>query len=190
MRAFIAIELPQEVRAVLARLQERLATAKADVKWTQGNDLHVTMRFLGDIDEAQRQGVEALLERVAQEQEPFTLSVGGAGAFPSIEAPRVIWAGLAEGGDCVRRLAEAIEREGVAIPLRREERSLSAHITLGRARSSKGLKALAQQMRGVAWQAPAPWRVTTLTLYQSVLTPTGPRYTVLAEAPLGARRSR
>ena len=99
-------------------------------------------------------------------------------------APRVIWAGLSTGKDVVTRLADAIEREGEALAFTKDDRPFSAHVTLGRVRSPKHRHALVQALQECVWKAPAPWRVTSLTLYQSVLGSDGPTYSVLEDAPL------
>jgi 2'-5' RNA ligase len=184
MRTFIAVELPQTVRAGLVTLQGELAKAQADVKWVEPENLHLTLKFLGEITDEQRQAIESLLKRVADHEEPFTLGLGGVGAFPSVTAPRVIWVGLGEGEEPVARVAQMIEEGGRAIGLRREERPFATHLTLGRVRSSRRRTALAQLLRETTWEPPSPWRVTSITLYQSVLGPGGPRYTVLADIPL------
>jgi len=185
MRAFLGLALPEEVRASLAALQRRLAASQADVKWVEPSNLHVTLTFLGDISDVQRQAVERLTARVAGGDAPFELGLGSLGAFPSLEAPRVVWVGLTDGAKRLAHLADAIEREGGALSLRREERAFSPHLTIGRVRSSQRREALAQQLRTAAWQPPPPWRVSSVTLYESVLGSVGPRYTVLAELPLG-----
>ena len=187
MRAFVAVDLPAHVRSALAELQQDLARSNADVKWVEPPNLHVTLKFLDEITDDERRTIEAMLRRIAEQEEPFTLGVREPGAFPSASAPRVLWVGLAEGRERVQRMAEAIEREGAAIPLPREARPFAAHVTLGRMRSPRHRQALAQRLRDTAWRAPDPWRVTTLTLYQSVLGSGGPRYTVLADVPLGGR---
>ena len=184
MRAFLAIDLPAEIRATLQSLQRELGQSRADVTWVEAAQLHVTLKFLDEIDERQRAAVEDLLGRVARCERPFTLGFGSLGAFPSAEAPRVIWVGLAEGADVVVRVAEAIEREGAQIPLRSDERQYVPHVTLGRVGSPNRRERLVQRIRTVAWTIPSPWRVASLALYQSVLTSTGPRYTLLAEVPL------
>ncbi|MBI3321626.1 MAG: RNA 2',3'-cyclic phosphodiesterase [Candidatus Omnitrophica bacterium] len=189
MRAFIGIALPDDIRGALAVLQQELAGAQADVRWVLASHLHVTLKFLGEMTDAQRQAVEALLERVAARESAFLLGLSGAGAFPSIQAPRVVWVGLSEGREAVARIGQAIEDEIRLIGLRREDRPLTPHLTLGRVRSSKRRSALTQRLQESAWEVPSPWRVTSLTLYQSVLGSAGPRYTVLAEVPLrGVRR--
>lgn len=187
MRAFVAVDLPAHVRSALAELQQDLARSNADVKWVEPPNLHVTLKFLGEITDDERRAVEALLQRVAGETPPFALTLEELGAFPSVAAPRVLWVGIREGKEPVVRMAEAIEREGAAIPLPRDARPFAAHVTLGRVRSPRHRQALAQRLRDAAWRAPDPWEVTTLTLYQSVLGPAGPRYTVLADVPLSGR---
>ena len=186
MRAFLGISLPENVRNTLKALQDELAAARADVKWVLPEQLHVTLKFLDEVSDDQRRALESLLRRIAVDEEPFLLGMGGLGAFPSLESPRVIWVGLTEGHERLARLAEVIGREGAALQLRREERPFSAHLTLGRVRSSRGVAALTQRLRATSWQPPAAWRVDAVTLYQSVLTPAGARYTVLADIPLGA----
>ena len=185
MRAFIAIALPAEVREALGRLQQDLAASRADVKGVEREHLHVRLKFLGEITDAQRRDVEARLGRIAGEEAPFLLSVRDLGAFPSAAAPRVLWVGLAEGRERVQRMAEAIEHGGAALGLAKEDRPFAAHVTIGRVRSGRRRQQLARGLQDVAWQPPAPWRVTSLALYQSVLGSGGPRYTVLAELPLG-----
>ena len=185
MRAFVGISLPGHVRDALEQLQQALQAAQAGVKWVEPSNLHVTLKFLDEITEEQRQAVEAMLARIAANEPSFQLGVEGVGAFPSLTSPRVIWVGLAAGKETATRIAEAIEREGAKISLRKEERPFSPHLTLGRVRSPRHRQQLAQQLREVAWHPPAAWQVSSLTLYQSVLSSTGPHYTVLADFPLG-----
>ena len=183
MRAFLAVTLPADVQACLSRLQETLAESRADVKWVEPANLHVTLKFLDEISEAQRHEVEALVARIVHDQPPFLLGLTAPGAFPSFDSPRVLWVGLGEGKETVARLADAIERDAATLGLRREERPFAAHVTLGRARSPRARQALVQRLRAGAWQPPPPWRVASLTFYQSVLGSDGPRYSVLAEFP-------
>lgn len=186
MRAFIGIPLPLSVREQLRDLQAQLAAAKADVKWVEAENLHVTVKFLGEITDAEREAVEELLRRVATHETPFSLGMAGIGAFPSLSSPRVVWVGLREGAERASRLAQAIDDAGAAIPLRREGRPFAAHVTLGRVRSLRGRARLVERLRTATWSSPPPWQVQAFTLYQSVLSALGPRYTPLAEFALGA----
>jgi 2'-5' RNA ligase len=186
MRAFIALTLPDEVRRSLAALQRELAAAGADVKWVEPANLHVTLKFLGEVTDEQRRAVEQLLGDVVCGEAAFTLGLDRVGAFPSFSSPRVVWVGLGEGKERAVRIAERIEESYGSLGLPKEERPFAAHVTLGRVRSPHRLPPLARAVHECAWRKPAPWTVTVLTLYQSVLGSDGPRYTVLAEAPLGS----
>ena len=188
MRAFIGIGLSDDARAALARLQGKLGESGADVKWAAPALLHVTLKFLDEITEAQRQSVETLLRRLAEGEQVFTLGLAGVGAFPSVRAPRVVWVGLSEGRDALARIAATIETGGRAIGVRREERPFSPHLTLGRVRSPRSLAALTQRLGAIEWPPPPPWRVASLRLYHSVLGSGGPTYTVLGEFPLRSLR--
>src|SRR3989338_5448798 len=156
MRAFIGISLPDAVRSSLASLQRQLSESGADVKWVEPANLHVTLKFLDEITDEQRRRVEELLTRVAGGEGAFTLGLKQVGAFPSTSSPRVLWVGLEEGRDAAMRIAQAIEQEGQAISLRREERPFAAHVTLGRVRSPRRRNVLAQQLQQVRWEPPAP----------------------------------
>ena len=186
MRAFLALTLPDEVTRSLAALQRELAAAGADVKWVEPPNLHVTLKFLDEITEEQRRAVEVLLAEVGRDETAFALGLDRAGAFPSLSSPRVVWVGLGEGKERAIRLAERLEHDCGGLGFRKEERSFAAHVTLGRVRSSRRLPLLSRALRECAWRPPAPWTVTALTLYQSVLGSDGPRYTVLTEIPLGS----
>lgn len=183
MRAFIALSLPLDVQAALACLQTTLRASGADVAWVAPNRLHVTMKFLDEITEAQQRSVEALLCQVASREAPFALGLEGVGAFPSVAAPRVLWASISEGKDAVVRLASAIEDGAADASLPKEERPFAAHVTIGRVRSPTYRQELSRALQEVAWPPPPPCRIAALTLYQSVLSSSGPTYTVLSEFP-------
>ena len=184
MRAFVAVGLPTEVRVALAGLQQRLAASRADVKWVEPANLHLTLKFFAEISELQRAGVEALLRRIAGAQRRFTMRLGVLGAFPAMTAPRVLWVGCDDGQDTLRRIAGQIEEGAAALQLPREEHPFAAHLTIGRVRSPRGRADLVRALQAASWTPPPAWPVTALTLYQSVLGPQGPTYTALADAPL------
>lgn len=177
MRAFLAVEIPREIHAHLALLQSQLAQTRADVKWTEEANLHVTMRFLGEITDQQRQDLEETLHGVASHHHATTVQLAGVGAFPSIASPRVLWVGVGAGKDVLTTIAGEVEQGVVSLGLPREEHPFSAHVTLGRVRSSKHRAALVAAMRALTWTPPPPFTATHLTLFQSILTSSGPVYT-------------
>lgn len=186
MRAFIALELPEPVRAALADLQSQLAQSGADVAWVHPLRLHVTMRFLGEITDAQRRQLEAGAGRIASASPPFDVRLTQPGAFPSMRAPRVVWVGIGQGSDALVELAEGLERESVKAGLQEEERGFVAHVTIGRVRSPKKLQALSDALAAGRWQAPAPFEADSLTLFESVLQRGGPVYTALARLSMSS----
>ena len=184
MRAFLAIGLPPPIRTALETLQQDLAHSGADVKWVEPAHLHVTLKFLGEIADEQRQAIEVLLKRVADRHRSFALGLGSVGAFPSVTAPRVIWVGLTVGHEHVSQLATAIDEAGAAFAVEKDVRPFSPHLTIGRVRSSRRRQELVRQLQRTAWEPPPPWQVGSLTFYQSILSSAGPSYTVLADLPL------
>lgn len=184
MRAFIAVELPTDIRRALAHLQSQLAQARADVKWTEEENLHVTMRFLGEITESQRQGIEEKLRSVASHHHVTAVQLTGVGAFPSIASPRIVWVGIGEGKDTLTTIAGEIEQGVVSLGFPKADHPFGAHVTLGRVRSPKNRAQLVETMRQAAWESPEPFTATHLTLFQSTLTASGARYTILARFPL------
>lgn len=184
MRAFLGIGLSETARDAIAALQRELATSGADVKWVVPAHLHVTLKFLDEISETQRRAIEERVGLLARQEAVFGLGLERVGAFPSLEAPRVIWIGLAQGKERVAHLAQSIEWEAATLQLREEARPFAAHLTIGRVRSARHRAALAQRLRDVSWRPPAAWQVTSLTLYQSILGTAGPHYSVLAEFSL------
>ena len=183
MRAFLAVELPEDIRRALAQLQRRLAESHADVKWTEEANLHITMRFLGEITEPQRQGLEERLRGVASGHHVTMVQLAGVGAFPSMHSPRVLWVGIGEGQEALTKIAEEIERRVVSLGLPKEDHPFAAHVTLGRVRSPKHRAQLVTTMRNLTWTPPPPFTTTHLTLFQSTLTSAGARYAPLAKFP-------
>ncbi len=180
MRVFLAIELPQAVQARLAEVQRMLAEAGADVKWVHPRHLHLTIRFLGEIDEPQRHAVEQAARRVASQTPPISARVSGVGAFPSMRAPRVVWVGIEEGREGLVRLAERLEEALVQAGVQQEARPFEAHMTLGRVRSPRRQTELVERITQFAWSSPEPFVADQLTLFQSVLNSSGPTHTPLA----------
>ena len=185
MRAFLGIALPASLRQLLVEVQRTLAEAGTDVRWVQPECLHVTLRFLGEINEVQRIAIERIGARIGSSQGPFQLGLGSVGAFPTLDAPRVIWMGIDQGRDVVTQLMEHIEKKlrQVLAPSQ-EEHAFIPHVTLGRVRSPRSSRILSRHLQTVPWRVPPPWSVSALTLFQSVLSSAGPRYTVFSEFSL------
>jgi len=184
VRLFVAILLDETVRASLAKVQAELAARCRGVRWVSREQLHVTLKFLGDVPDSRVAAVGQRVAEAAQTTEPFELELGGCGCFPPRGAARIVWAGFREQpqalAKCVEALESNLEREGFA----REGRPFSAHVTIGRVRddaSGGGLRAVvaAARLSSVAQT------VRSITLMSSVLSPAGPTYSVVHSAVIG-----
>ncbi len=191
IRAFIAVELSEPVRQAVAGFQEELAKARADVKWVKTANLHLTLKFLGEIQEEQLPVLQQALQDAVKEFKPFTIQLEGIGAFPKTTYPRVVWVGIQTGKEELTKLASAVEAacHSVGFPeedrllQQAQDRSFSPHLTIGRVRSRDRLAALVKQLQTAEFQASSPTLVDHITLFQSTLSPHGPTYTPLASLP-------
>ncbi len=185
MRLFFAVNLSDEIRARLHQEQSSLKALGADVKWVERDNIHVTLKFLGEVPETRAPELSAAAEGIAESAQPFALGISGLGCFPSVRSPRVVWAGITRGADQMAALAESVDKAMERLGFERENRPFKAHVTLGRVRSPKGQTPLAEGLqRGSAVEA-GEMRVDHFSLMRSELRPGGPIYTVLQDFALG-----
>jgi len=193
IRAFIAVELPDELRRALAavqtRLKERVAYALnpgVKVQWVRPESLHLTLKFLGDIEEAQVPVIGEALERVARAQRAFVVDAVGAGVFPEIRAPRILWVGFTGTTDKLVQLAAAVESALASGGFPSENKPFAPHLTV--ARIKEGQRDLGRALASgkflelVTQVGTLP--VRSIALMRSELNPSGSVYTRLHEAAL------
>ncbi len=183
MRTFIAIDLDRPVRDSLSRLQEELKSCGADVRWVKAENIHLTLKFLGDISEETAGDIVSILEKSCTGVSAFDIEVSGVGVFPDIKSPRVLWAGIS-GDAALRELHRKIEDGTASLGFRRENRKFVPHLTLGRFRSSGGRKIPADKLEKHRGSRFGPVRVGSVILMKSDLGPGGATYTRIAEIPL------
>lgn len=184
IRAFVAVRLAAQVESEIGAFVETLRRLNADISWVGRDRFHVTLRFLGD--EFSAQAIPQLsdaLARVAAAGAPFEVEARGAGAFPNLERPRVIWIALPSVQ--LTQLGERVEAAAVDCGLERERRPYSPHLTIGRVRNSRGLSAVRSALLAAADRDFGSSRIETLTLYRSILGNGPATYTELARFPLG-----
>lgn len=183
IRSFVAILLNEEVRAAVAAAIARLKPLAPRVGWVAPPNLHLTLKFLGELPpEALEPVKEGLAEAVAGAA-PFSLRFHGLGAFPGLARPRVLWVGVAEGGPAAQALQARVEGALTRRGFAREERPYSPHLTIGRVREPRGLSALQQAITRDAKAEFGRLDVRGLSLMRSDLSPGGSRYTELAAFP-------
>lgn len=171
MRCFVAIKPAEAVREEIAKLQGELRRSDADVRWIGPEELHLTLRFLGDLDDAVVGRLRHSLSKIASGQPTFTLTYSGIGEFP-----RVVWVGgSADAHPLAARIESAAEAEG----LPRDQYGFNAHLTIGRIRSSRGGKELAAAIAVRKGLRIGADQVREFQLIQSTLTPQGPVYATI-----------
>lgn len=188
MRCFAAVEVAApQVRRALESAQFHLKRAfgpRDSVKWVAAHQFHFTLKFFGEIAPHAAEQAGAALQRVAAENRAFTLAVAGLGAFPTPARPQVLWCGVGIGKERLVTLAGQVEEAMARVGFPREGRPFRPHLTLGRLREGAVAPPAVTEMLGRPAQSYGSWRVERLLLLKSELLPTGPRYSILYEAPL------
>ena len=181
MRAFVAIDLPDSLRAALARAQQDFRSACRDARWTRPEGIHLTLKFLGEISDAQtRQVVEALAQ--VGPFEPFSVEVRGFGFFPQAQRPRVFWAGIAA-PPALAELASRVESHMEKIGFARENRPFSPHLTLARFQVPRPQPALLAAAGDRATSPLESFEVSEFFLFESKLSPQGAQYRKVMRFP-------
>ena len=184
-RTFIAVDISEGVRDHAATLQETLAKTGAEVNWVTPESMHVTLLFLGEVDDRELHAVCRAVKEVAVREPPFTLRVSGVGAFPNARRPKVVWAGIADGADVLRRLYDDLETRMLDLGCyRKEERGYTPHLTLGRVKAERDGLALAPELaKRQEWDG-GQTTVDEVLVFSSELERDGPVYTVIGRGEL------
>jgi 2'-5' RNA ligase len=183
LRAFIAIEIPAEIKTALGAAQASLRPLKADVSWTKAENVHLTLKFLGEVAETRLDELRAVMCETTVNEPYFALNLDGMGVFPNARQPRVLWTGLA--GD-VRRLQElqkTLDAGLRQINMAGGKNDFHPHLTIGRIKSNRNTSELIAAANQYALPA-LSFNVSEIVLMKSELHPAGARYTAVIHAPL------
>ncbi len=178
MRLFLAVNLPDHVRTAMWEAAAPLRALPAPVRWVAPEALHLTLKFLGDVAEEKEASVRQRLDAAVRGARPFSMEVGGFGAFPRPHRPRVLWVGC-EATPPLELLQHGVEREMLALGFPLEGRPFHPHVTLGRVRKdgpARDLAALEPTMQDLAFHDMVT--VRSVDLMQSTLRPSGAEYAV------------
>jgi 2'-5' RNA ligase len=187
MRAFVAIDLPPEVRARIQELLQALRIIAGHVRWAHLEGLHITLKFLGEVPPALVPEVEAGLRsvRVSEGSLPLEIGVRGSGFFPNERSPRVVWLGI-EAGPGLAEIAGRIEATLLPLGFAKEDRAFSPHLTLGRIREPGPLTALREQLQKRAPLELGFFNPQDFFLYESQLARGGSIYRKVARFAITA----
>jgi 2'-5' RNA ligase len=184
-RTFLAIDINKPVRASVTNVLEELAELGADVKWVEPANLHLTMLFLGEVDDRELVAICRASTRVAADFKQFPIVLQGVGAFPNPRRPRTLWIGVDEGKDSLKALHKALEDALLDLGCyRREARAFTPHLTLGRVNSARSEESLVAAISENAGRICGETNVSEVLVMGSELKSSGPEYTVIGRAKL------
>jgi len=180
IRSFIAFDVDDErVLGNLSKVQRTLLETGADLKIVEPENIHVTLKFLGDIPASMVDKVHEEMKKVAFT--PFNIRIKGLGAFPNLRRITVVWVGIEEGAEELTKICNQLESNLRTLGFKPENRGFSPHITIVRVRSGRNKTELAKLIEEMAGYELGVIKAECLRLRKSVLTPKGPIYTVLKE---------
>lgn len=180
-RTFVAVSLPDNVKAALASLRDTLRPVCRDARWVNPDSIHLTLKFLGDTPEAAIPEIAAALNGITAALAPFDVSLAGVGAFPHAKKARVFWVGVDAGTNELKAISREVDSALAPLGFPPESRPFSPHLTLARFKTPSPVppEALA------AKPPPVSFTATHVTLYESILRPEGAKYIALEKANLG-----
>ena len=185
MRTFIAVELEPALRRPLIKLLREVLPADREVRWCTEQQLHITLKFLGEVRDAQIAQVCDAAAQASAAVPPFTLRIKGLGCFPAARNPRVLWCGVEDLTAGCRRWVEAADPLFTDLGFPPEGRAFTPHITLGRSRSTAGGRVFQQVLETVPPPETEEMMVGQVVVYESTLLPGGAEYKPMAALPLG-----
>lgn len=180
-RLFVAVDVPDDLRDRIEReVVDPLRPEVPDARWTRPEGRHLTLKFLGNVDEERVEELSGLLERAASGHAPFEAGFAALGGFPNVRRPRVLWVGVGEGAEPMAELAGSVDEAVSELGFDREKRPFHGHLTLARFKRPGPI--------GELPEVPVPderFAVDEIVLFESKLHPKGARYSVRRTMPLG-----
>lgn len=159
-----------------------------NVKWARPDSIHLTLKFLGEVSSDILPQLEAAALRACEPTLPFILQVAGAGAFPGLNRPQVVWIGVSDPSQSLPDVAARLNALAAPLGIPSEKRPYRPHLTLGRVRSEGPAPELAGRIRGLEGLVGPSFNVERLVLMESVLKPSGAQYSRLFDVPFGGTR--
>jgi 2'-5' RNA ligase len=178
IRAFVAIKLPDKLMVKLKEVRDTLASSQKDVSWVRPGGIHLTLKFLGDIETEEVDKVAEALFLAAKGVKAFTLKAQGVGGFPNLKSPRVIWVGIRESNELLR-LQKNIDDRLFESGFEKDDRPFNPHLTLARVKTPGAGRELGKRVEESKIDIDVDFRADYFVLFRSVLSPKGAEYTEL-----------
>lgn len=178
IRAFVAIKLPEEMKVKLQEVQDALKRGGRDVSWVKPESIHLTLKFLGDMEAGKVDAVASALAEASAGVAPFIVTARGVGGFPNLKAPRVLWVGLEENTELARLAKNIDERLGES-GFARDGRPFHPHLTLARIKSLSEGRELGRKAADLKMDINVDFKADYFVLFKSVLCPKGAEHTEL-----------
>lgn len=185
IRSFIALELSSEIYKnlgqLIANLKKGVQFTSARPSWVNPESIHLTLKFLGNIEEAMIDPIAEVMTKAANETHPFTIRIRDLGVFPNPRQPRVLWCGMTKGEDQTISIQTKIDRGLATLGFEKETRPFHPHLTLARIKSLKGVSQLMDIVKTHQNSQVGECRIDRVILFKSELHPSGAVYTKLKE---------
>ena len=184
IRTFLAIELPEKITYTISKVQEEIKSYGLKIRWVRPENIHLTLKFLGDIKTADTEKVARAVSESVTGHPPISLAVKGIGVFPGIKKPRVLWLGISKQVDLLTALQKTLDDKLEAMGFPKEKRPFRGHLTLGRIKSIIDPKTLHDVLKEFTMFESERFFADRIILYKSDLKPKGAVYTKLIETYL------
>ena len=184
IRTFIAIELPEKIIYTIGKVQEKIKSYGFKIRWVSPENIHLTLKFLGNIKKADMEKVAKAISESVTGYHSISLSVKGIGVFPGIKRPRVLWLGISKQLDLLTELQKTLDETLETMGFPKEKRPFKGHLTLGRIKDKIDPKRLHDVLKEFTKFESEHFFADRIILYESELKPKGAVYTKLIEAHL------
>lgn len=186
LRCFIAVELPETVKDSLGDVLNILRKSPASVRWIPPENIHLTIKFLGQTEESLIAPMKESLNKKLLTYKPFYITITNVGCFPDERRPRIVWIGI-DRSESLSKLQKEIDADLVKFGFALEKRGFSPHLTIGRVKAQHNLLGMLRMLKEIRSSSFAHMEVKSISLMKSVLKPAGAQYFTLAEIPFGRR---
>lgn len=179
MRCFIAIDFPEEIKKEFRKILEVVSPLSKDVKWVPIENIHVTIKFLGEVEDTLIQKISQRLIEVSCRHNPFSIEIKGVGMFPNERRPNVLWVGINK-PEPLTNLYQDIEDSLIDLGFSKEKREFSPHVTIGRVKNPKNITPVIKTLNEYRDKVFGIATITDFFLMKSILLPLGAKYSKLS----------